>query len=177
MAYKSLEKTVRAFIIDIRLKNKGNSFHDEDDALPLCKLLFYGWLKPNMHGPDGLYALFLKTKHMGDPEHRAFVIAERISKPWTFDQFRKIFFEILDKASRRTLGNDIARMLVDSEIPDLIYQLNKKISEQGLIWYTPYLVEALVQMEKEHLTFKAECDRADEATERAEQMIALAETK
>lgn len=166
----AFDKTVRAYREEIRKQNSGTLFNDDPDARNLCKLVYYGWLKPEKHGPKGLYNLFLKTKYILDPEYRVFVIAERVVRPWSFDQFYILFFSILDKTSGRS-GNTSGRSLTDNEVPNLIRELEKCMQDAGLSWYTSYLAESLLQIKKERLLFQAECDLVDEAERRIDDML------
>jgi hypothetical protein len=166
----AFDKAVRAYIEEIRKQNGGTFFKDDPDARNLCKLVYYGWLKPEKYGPKGFYNLFLKTKHISDPEYRAFVISERVLRPWSIDQFYVLFFSILDKTSNRG-GNTNGRSLIDSEIPNLTRELEKCMQDAGLSWYTPYLAKSLLQIKKEGLFFQAECDLVDEAERRIEDML------
>ncbi len=167
---EAFDKTVWAYREEIKKQNSGTHFKDDPDARNLCKLVYYGWLKPEKYGPKGLYNLFLKTKHILDPEYRALAIAERVLRPWSIDQFYISFFSILDKTSNRG-GNISGRSLIDSEVPNLIRELDKYMQDAGLSWYTPYLAESLTQIKKEQLLFQAECDLVDEAERRIEDII------
>jgi len=173
MASTSFEKSVRSFIADARIRNNGMIFYDNTDARGLCKLVYYGWLKPIMHGQKGMYALFLKTKHIQDPEQRALEIAQHMDRPWTFDVFWDIFLNLLNEKSHRTSDKiyNLGRSLVDNEIPGIIEALEKIRHQKDLSWFTPHLMEALMEMRAEDITFQAECDRADEAMRRAEKKI------
>jgi hypothetical protein len=175
MANKAFEKSMRALIEEIRKQNNGTFFYDDTDAVLLCKLIYYGWVLPIMHGSYGIYRAFLNTKRIGDPEIRAQEITKRLSRPWSFDEYHAIYFKILEMASRRTHGNTAGRSLTDTEIPNLIAAIEKVMLEKNLIWFTPYLAAALVAMKQARLNYQAEIDRADEAMKRVWNMIALEE--
>jgi len=175
VANKAFDKSVRGLVEEIRKHNNGTFFYDDMDAVLLCKLIYYGWVLPIMHGTNGLYQAFLKTKHIGDPELRAQVITERLPRPWSFDEYYPVYFKILEMESRRTFGNTEGRSLTDTEIPKLVAAIEKVMLEKNLIWFTPYLAAALVAMKQARLNYQAEIDRADEAMKRVWNMIALEE--
>ena len=170
MPNESFAKTVQAFIDEIRKQNGGTTFTDDPNAKDLCKLVYLGWPKLVMHGPRGLYNLFLKTTHMVDPEYRALKIMEHLERPWSLDVYwEKIFFPTLNAKSGRA-GRTTDRSLTNNEIPELIKALEEIMLKENLIWFGPRFVEALTQIKKEGLVFQAECDRADEAMRRVEHM-------
>ena len=166
----SFAKTVQAFIDETRKQNGSTTFTDDPNAKDLCKLVYLGWLKPVMHGLKGLYNLFLKTKHMADPEYRALEILKQLERSRPLDEYwEKIFFPTLNAKSGRA-GRTTDRSLTNNEIPELVKALEEAMLKENLTWYGPYFIEALTQIKREGLVFQAECDRADEAMRRVEHM-------
>lgn len=172
----SFEKSVRAFINDIRRTRTGGMFFaDDPDAKGLAKCIYYGWVWREKNGPQGLYRLFVKTKQIDNVEKRALRVAEQMRRPWPFDVFfntskEDIFLKILNGTSSRG-GNAIGRTFTDTEIPNFIREIANRMQKEGLTWYTPYLMQALTTVKLQGLRFQAECDLVDKVEQLIDEML------